>query len=816
MNARGLLVLIGVLACATPASSAVNGWTGTGPEGGDIAGIHYVNGNGAALAVTFQSIYRTTDNGVSWTRVLSTLGAGDPLIAVNPANGNQVLAALDTLYRSTDGGVTWNAVSGLPTGMYTSQSHPTSMAFTRDGSAAWLGTEGTIAFRSTDAGASWTARSNGISTASLNYAIAQLEVDAVDANIVYAVTHNYLYRTLDGGANWSAISDPNDYRFLAASHVTSGSLLASRLSDGALVRSGGFGATFNPVGPPGNYHAYYGPGSRVYSMASNSEFKLSIDDGSGWTPRAAAIHCPIPRDLAIDPSDPDRLLVACNTGIFASIDGGINWTARSSGINELNFLDAFTRTGAVNALFVTAGDQDLVYQRDLSTDAWTGIANGTIPLLGTIGGLDMSFAVAPSDGTLYLARPSAFGASIDAGAHWDRRADLDAVGKLTVDPNNPLVVYATDQFIRTAKSIDGGMTWTSLGAGLPTAITGFAVNPANSNTVYALQARNNTSGPSPLYVSTNAGASWAPLPWSFSTLYQSNVLTLEPGKPSTIYIGQNEGLFKSTDSGQTWTALTPYPQAKFGEEIWSIVIDPQSPNILYVSTSLTYGPVRSVDRGATWELLRPAASAGSPFIYKVALVPGSHSKLIGIGGYGGMFEMEVAPDLRLSGDSGAMTANSAGTATLTVTNDGVYSATAVHLAATLPAATGAYTAQGTGGAVCTVTGTAMACDIPVLAPAGTATASVSFTPSAVANWTASVSAYEDDSSTANNSAALTVQAAGAALPPPPPPPAGGSGGSSSGGGGGGRIDYLLLAALASILVGRQRFARVELALRRSR
>ena len=82
---------------------------------------------------------------------------------------------------------------------------------------------------------------------------------------------------------------------------------------------------------------------------------------------------------------------------------------------------------------------------------------------------------------LFIARPGNFGSVERRRRHLATSQYFsDIVGKLAIDPGNPLVIYSTDGFIRTAKSIDGGATWGNVGTGLPTAVAGFAIDPANS------------------------------------------------------------------------------------------------------------------------------------------------------------------------------------------------------------------------------------------------------------------------------------------------------------------------------------------------
>src|SRR5215470_10107702 len=73
-------------------------------------------------------------------------------------------------------------------------------------------------------------------------------------------------------------------------------------------------------------------------------------------------------------------------------------------------------------------------------------------------------------------------------------------------------------------------------------------------------------------------------------------LAIDPQTPSTVYAGGSAGLFKSTDSGGSWTLMnaglpmTPLP----------IAIDPQTPTTLYVGPVSTGGVYKSVDGAESW------------------------------------------------------------------------------------------------------------------------------------------------------------------------------------------------------------------------
>ena len=83
----------------------------------------------------------------------------------------------------------------------------------------------------------------------------------------------------------------------------------------------------------------------------------------------------------------------------------------------------------------------------------------------------------------------------------------------------------------------------------------------------------------------------------------------DPAVPGTVYAGTAAAIYKSADSGQSWTEL----QANL--YVSAIAVDPRAPSTLYAATHM--GVMKSTDGGAKWSALRLASSpaedpAGDP------------------------------------------------------------------------------------------------------------------------------------------------------------------------------------------------------------
>ena len=80
-------------------------------------------------------------------------------------------------------------------------------------------------------------------------------------------------------------------------------------------------------------------------------------------------------------------------------------------------------------------------------------------------------------------------------------------------------------------------------------------------------------------------------------------IAIDPKTPSTVYAaGFNGGLFKTTNGGANWTSLNPGLGG-------AIAIDPVNTSILYVSSAGAVDLFRSTDGGNTFTALRSAPNS---------------------------------------------------------------------------------------------------------------------------------------------------------------------------------------------------------------
>ena len=216
-----------------------------------------------------------------------------------------------------------------------------------------------------------------------------------------------------------------------------------------------------------------------------------------------------------------------------------------------------------------------------------------------------------------------------------------AIGCITIDPNNPYVLYAgtgENNHQRALgygdgiyKSVDGGKSWKNIGLKESRQIGKIVVDPRNSNIVF-VAAEGSVWGPGGergLYKSTDAGKNWNKV-LHISEHTGVNNLIYDPRNPDIMYAtseqrrrhvftkiggGPESAVYKSTDAGETWEKImNGLPNVDIGGT--GIDISPVNPDIIYLIMEAAEnkgGFFRSTNRGATWEKMNDYTASGQYF-----------------------------------------------------------------------------------------------------------------------------------------------------------------------------------------------------------
>jgi hypothetical protein len=150
--------------------------------------IVYSGGNLSSMS----AFYKSTDRGLSWTRYpMGSEAYGIYSLHVSGLDHNVVIAGcMLGIMRSTDAGVTWTRINNL-TYNYALTSVPAAPAILYTGGD-------TTVYRSNDTGRTWVKAGVGIFGKNVRSVIA----DPVDTAGVYCVTTAGVFRSTDYGAHW--------------------------------------------------------------------------------------------------------------------------------------------------------------------------------------------------------------------------------------------------------------------------------------------------------------------------------------------------------------------------------------------------------------------------------------------------------------------------------------------------------------------------------------------------------------------------------------------------------------------------------------
>ncbi|MDP8231743.1 MAG: FlgD immunoglobulin-like domain containing protein [Candidatus Zophobacter franzmannii] len=143
------------------------------------------------------------------------------------------------------------------------------------------------------------------------------------------------------------------------------------------------------------------------------------------------------------------------------------------------------------------------------------------------------------------------------------------------------------------------------------------------------------------YISTDAGQNW--VIWESLANLSFTIKVITVAQNGVIYAGgdANDGLFKSTNSGETWSHINNFPILL--RVVTAIEVDPLDPDIIYVGMSSNSAATdwqqiaKTTDGCSNWTILDTFAFGVVAGVTDIAIDPGNSQNIIvsGIGGISG-------------------------------------------------------------------------------------------------------------------------------------------------------------------------------------
>ncbi len=518
-----------------------------------------------------RGIYRSTDGGESWERILfvnSEVGAVD--LVLDLTNPRILYASFwrvqrtpyrlesggegSGLYRSVDGGDTWDPLhhnEGFPTaplgiiGITVSPTNP-------DNLYAMIESDRGGVYRSRDAGETWTRTNEDRELRQRAWYYSRIYADPADEESLYVLNVQF-HRSRDGGKSFTKIGTP---------HSDNHDLWIDPADPRRMIEGNDGGANISFDGGKTWTRQDNQPTAQMYRVSTDNDFPYRLlggqQDNSAIRLRSRSLQSPAigVRDweptaggesghVVAKPDDPDV--------VFGGSYGGY--------LTMKNH-----RTGERRAVNVWPdnpmgwGAADLKYRFQ-----WN------FPLF-----------FSPHDADVLYAAANVLFRSDDLGASWqaispdltrnDKSTQGSSGGPITQDntsveyygtifaalesPHEPGVLWTGSDDGRLHLSRDHGKSWTDVTPpDLPewSQINGMSAHPTNPDGVYFAATRYKLDDFQPLlYRTSDCGKTWTKITSGIAKEHFTRALVADPERAGLLYAGTERGVYVSFNDGNRW------------------------------------------------------------------------------------------------------------------------------------------------------------------------------------------------------------------------------------------------------------------------
>ena len=472
-------------------------------------------------------------------------------------------------------------------------------------------------FRSTDAGETWEEWSNGMG----DRTVGRLIQHPTNHLLILAATNGGVYRTVDGGANWTLVQTGNfkEILFKPGDPTT---VYAAASGNVFKSTNGGQSFTMLTNGLPGGNRAAIAvtpaDPNYVYVILTNGDsFKglyRSTDNGASFTeqstqPNIMSWGCNggsggqawYDLDIAADPNDAN-VIFAGGVNCFKSVTGGTIWNISSHwwgdcGVPAVHADLHVMEYNPINDRLYAGNDGGIYYTDDQGA-TWHLISNGLV--ISQVYKIGQSVTVRDKCLNGYQDN----GTSTYLGNNWQFTRGGDGM-ECAVDPKDAAYSYATvyygniDRYYNNnyqANVASNGNYGLTEDGGW---ITPFCIDEENPNIMFVgyknVWRCDNVKAPSSQIQWRNITAS---LGFSGTNM---RVLEQSPADPGILFLVRENDQVYRTDNARddfpAWANITT--QLPTGENVRDIECHPENPDIVYLSKNNKI--YRSENRGQSWE-----------------------------------------------------------------------------------------------------------------------------------------------------------------------------------------------------------------------
>jgi PKD repeat protein len=596
---------IGAVTLDPANSNAV--WVGTGDK------------NGGGCAGYFgQGVFLSEDAGATWNARNGAGATAMPLsivnaVAVQPTNSNVILAggagtcgATGGLtgagvFRSTDRGLTWARVLS---------NNVEDIIFVPGTSTVYAGLIGTGVSRSTDGGATWSSVSTGLNASGSRM---RLSMAPSNSNTLYALVGSRLYRTTDGGTSWTqtngaACEGQCTYNLTLAVHPTDpatillGTIRHHRSTNGgtALTAMTSTWGTSQKVHQDTHVVRYSQSNPNRFWVGTDGGLWRTDNGGVSYVNMNANLNITQFYDIAVHPTDVNIVFGGAqdngSSGRRTSLQWGLTF---ASGDGFMNAVDPTTPSRVFQTSY-PSGNFPTIVRSNASGSL------GSFELVPTTGMTASStfpwvtpMAIA---GNLLFASSNTLYRTTTSGSSWTAVSPNMATAASVVTPQ--LIGVLMPTYVGTS----GGRIYFSPDASIPTptftnvtgdypggTVSDVAMDPTNAQRVFITRAG---FGASRLYRSTTGGTTWTAAGAGLPNV-PANSVVVDPLNTNRLFVATDIGVYESTDSGDNFSAYSA------GLPLGVVVSDLEIDDSPHVLTAGTYS------RGA-WRVVLSTSAVNVP------------------------------------------------------------------------------------------------------------------------------------------------------------------------------------------------------------
>ena len=605
-------------------------------------------------------LWRTTDNGVTWTSIFDAPVHSIGDVAVFQPNpkilwvgtgeraNRQSVGWGDGVYRSTDGGRTWTN-TGLRTSMHIGriQLHPSNpdIAYVAAQGSVWGAGGERGLYKTSDAGKTWTR----ILHVDDETGVTDVAMDWQDPNVLYAATYQRRRSAFgfDGGGPGSALWKSTD------AGATWTKLTGRGLPEGEYGRIGIAVYRKNPkvvvvsIEQGQRYNASTAYIQRKAGLYRSDDAGATWNFLSDWNPRPMYASQP-----TIDPSD-DRRVYMLNSYSFSD-DGGKTFTSPRHTTHGDDRFVWVNPTNSRHVIKLDDGGIGISYDRgrtflfvaSLPLSQFYRVAVDNAVPFNVYGGLQ--------DNGCWVGPSASWTTSGILNEHWSRLCGGDGFF-VVPNPLNPRTVYSASQFLGLQKNdtktwqvqdirpgdptghIAGRRNWDTWGKPGATQVLGNAMHPANWDSPIVISPHDTNTlyvGMQHLFRSRDGGRTWTDLGDMSTGVDRSTLplmgrmpsektLSIDDGVPyfpgvtalaesprvkGLLYVGSDDGRFRvSRDGGVTWRDVQDkFPGLPKGSWFAGVDASRHADGTVYVvvdnhrSNDFANYIYKSTDFGVTW------------------------------------------------------------------------------------------------------------------------------------------------------------------------------------------------------------------------